>query len=245
MTEIAITCLGSGSALGEGRLWSSILLDEQILLSLPPTAIPQLYRLGKVPTAIDQIFISHRHADHFFGLPFFLLLYVYSYTRNTPLYIIGPAGMEEATARLCDTAWSDPDIMEKLKQRALLAFVEIEEEGEHQAGDISFEAVRMDHFGMDAYGYRITHKGRKIAFTGDTKACRQLDRLIDGADIVITEFTHAVPTDSLGHLDVEAISRLTARVRRQEGIVLATHLSEDPAPIEGLLFCRDGETYLV
>lgn len=226
-------------------MWSSLLLDEQTLLSLPPTTIPQLYRLGKDPTAIDRIFISHRHADHFFGLPFFLLLYLYRYTRDTPLFIIGPAGMEEATARLCDIAWSDPDIMEKLAQRARLSFVEIEEEGEHRAGGIAFEAVQMDHFGMDAYGYRITHKGRKIAFTGDTKACLQLDRLIDGADIVITEFTHAVPTDDPGHMDVDAVKLLTARVRQQGGIVLATHLSEAPAPIEGLLLCRDGETYLV
>jgi ribonuclease BN (tRNA processing enzyme) len=244
MTEIAITCLGSGSALAEGRLWSSLLLDEKILLSLPPTAIPQLYRLGKDPQAIDHIFISHLHADHFFGLPFFLLLYRYRYTRDTPLYIIGPPGMEEATEQLCSAAWPNLE-REELSRRALISFVEIEAEGEFQAGDIGFSTVRMNHFGMDAYGYRFTYNGRKIAFTGDTGACPQLDRLCDGADIAITEFTHAVPSDDPNHLDVETVARLTALLRACGATVLATHMRETPDPIEGLLICRDGGTYLV
>jgi ribonuclease BN (tRNA processing enzyme) len=219
MEKIAITCLGSGSALAKERLWSSLLLDEKILFSLPPTAIFQLYRLGKDPSAIDHIFISHRHADHFFGLPFLILFYRYRYTRDTPLYIIGPKGMEEAT----------------VEQRVPVSFVEIKREGEYQAGEIVFNAVKMEHFGMDAYGYRFTYRGREIAFTGDTEAGPHLDRLLTGADIVITELTHTVPSDDPGHLDVETVSEMVA----------PTHLRETPAPIEGLLICQDGETYLV
>ncbi len=244
MGEIAITCLGSGSALTEGRLWSSLLLDGKVLLSLPPTAISQLYRLGKDPTAIDHIFISHRHADHFFGLPFFLLLYRYRYTRDDPLYIIGPRGMEKATVELCRVAWPDLE-SEDLAQRATVSFVEIGEEGKYQAGGIAFEAVKMKHFGMDAYGYRLTYKGRKIAFTGDTEAGPHLDRLLTGADIVITELTNAVPSDDPGHLDSETVSEMVARLRARGATVLATHLRETPAPIEGLLICQDGETYVV
>jgi len=123
--------------------------------------------------------------------------------------------------------------------------VEIEAEGEFQTGDIGFSTVRMNHFGMDAYGYRFTYNGRKIAFTGDTGACPQLDRLCDGADIAITEFTHAVPSDDPNHLDVETVARLTALLRARGATVLATHMRETPDPIEGLLICRDGETYLV
>jgi len=244
MGEIAITCLGSGSALTEGRLWSSLLLDEKILFSLPPTAIFQLYRLGKDPAAVDHIFISHRHADHFFGLPFLILLYRYRYTRDTPLYIIGPKGMEEATVELCHAAWPDLE-REDLTQRVPVSFVEIKREGEYQAGEIVFNAVKMEHFGMDAYGYRLTYKGREIAFTGDTEAGPHLDRLLAGADIVITELTHAVPSDDPGHLDSETVSEMVARLRARGATVLATHLRETPAPIEGLLICQDGETYLM
>ena len=244
MEKIAFTCLGSGSALSKERLWSSLLLDEKILFSLPPTAIPQLYRLGKDPSAIDHIFISHRHADHFFGLPFLIVLYRYRYTRDTPLYIIGPKGMEKATVELYHAAWPNLE-WKDLTQRVSISFVEIEGEEEYQAGEIAFEAVKMEHFGMDAYGYCFTYKGRKIAFTGDTEVGPHLDRLLARADIAITELTYAVPSDDPGHLDVETVSEMVAQLRAHGAIVLATHLRETPAPIEGLLICRDGETYLV
>lgn len=244
MEKIAFTCLGSGSALSKERLWSSLLLDEKILFSLPPTAISQLYRLGKDPSAIDHIFISHRHADHFFGLPFLIVLYRYRYTRDTPLYIIGPKGMEEATVELCHAAWPNLE-WEDLTQRVSISFVEINGEREYRAGEVVFNAVKMEHFGMDSYGYRFTYRGREIAFTGDTEAGPHLDRLLAGADIVITELTYAVPSDDPGHLDVETVSEMVARLRTRGATVLATHLRETPAPIEGLLICQDGETYLV
>jgi ribonuclease BN (tRNA processing enzyme) len=152
--------------------------------------------------------------------------------------------MEEATVELCHAAW--PDLKrEDLAQRATVSFVEIGEEGKYQAGGIAFETVKMKHFGMDAYGYRFTYKGRKIAFTGDTEAGPHLDRLLAGADIVITELTYAVPSNDPGHLDIETVSEMVAQLRARGAIVLATHLRETPAPIEGLLICRDGETYLV
>ncbi|MCK4681747.1 hypothetical protein KAT59_01815, partial [Candidatus Bipolaricaulota bacterium] len=139
-----------------------------------------------------------------------------------------------------------PDLKkEDLTHRMPVSFVEIEGEGNYQAGKIVFNAVKMEHFGMDAYGYRFTYRGREIAFTGDTEAGPHLDRLLTGADIVITELTHAVPSDDPGHLDTETVSEMVARLRARGATVLATHLRETPAPIEGLLICQDGETYLV
>ena len=244
MERIAVTCLGSGAALGRDRMWSSLLLDGRILLSLPPTVVPQLYRLGKDPTTIDHIFISHCHADHYFGLPFFLLLYHYLYERKPPLYIIGPGGIKEATARLCDLAW--PELRKcGIAPQVPILFVEIEEEGCFQAGDIAFQAVKLEHFGLEAYGYRFAYKGREIVFTGDTGECSQLDRLLDGAQVVILEFTHPDDAEDAGHLNAATVSRLTERLREQGATVLATHLSGEPQSIEGLIICHDGETYLV
>ena len=206
MSRIGITCLGSGAALGRGRGWSSILIDGKILLDLPPTAIPQLYRTGKDISAIDFIFISHFHADHSFGIPFFLLLYHFLLSRDRPLYFIGPQGIAERTKKLCELAW--PEIMKKgLAPRLSLNYVEVKSDGEYRAGELYFHAVRMEHFDLDAYGYRFSYNGHEIAYTGDTGECPQLHRLIEGADIVITEFTYPTPTDDPGHLDVRAAAR--------------------------------------
>ena len=246
MTSIAVTCLGSGAALGKDRFWSSLLLDNRVLLGCPPTAVPQLYRLKKDPTAIDYIFISHCHADHCFGLPFFFLLYAYLYEREEPLYIVGPSGMENTTKKLYDLAW--PDLRKQgVQPHAPIHFVEIKADDTVQAGELIFQALRMTHFNMVSYGYRFVYKGREIAFTGDTGECRQLDRLVDGADLVITEFTHAFDSKDSGHLDADAVARLVKRLAGtpKRPTILATHLAGDPKPIEGLTICRDGETYLV
>jgi ribonuclease BN (tRNA processing enzyme) len=244
MGKIAVTCLGSGAALGGKRLWSSLLLDDRIVLSLPPTSIPQLYRLNKDVRAIDYIFISHRHADHFFGLPFLLLLYCYLYERKDPLYIIGPSGMKEATESLFDLSW--PELKSRgITPRVPLTFVEVDRQGEFRAGELGFRAVRLNHFGAETYGYRFAYKDREIAFTGDTGECAQLHELLDGVDVVVTEFTHAFESEDKGHMDAPAVSRLAKRLTAKGATVLATHLSGEPLPIEGLLICRDGETYIV
>jgi len=244
MEKIAVTCLGAGAALGRQRLWSSLLLDGRIMLSLPPTVIPQLYRLGKTPTAVEHIFISHLHADHHFGLPFFLLLFCYLHERKEPLYIIGPAGIGQASEQLYDLAW--PGLRGAgILPRVPVEYVEVTANGDFAAGSLAFKAVKLRHFDMDAFGYRFAHKGRQIAYTGDTGECPQLERLVDGAEVVITEFTHSLYAEDPGHLNATTVSQLTKRLRAQGATVLATHLSGEPEPIDGLLVCQEGQTLYV
>jgi len=244
MEKIAVTCLGSGAALGQGRFWSSLLVDGTILLELPPTSVPQLFRLGKDPTAIRHVFVSHFHADACFGLPFFLLLFCYLYERRETLYVVGPRGIGEKANELYDLAW--PGLRKSgVVPRVPLAFVEVKDEGRFRAGDLAFEAVRAEHFGMDAFGFRFHCRGRTVAFTGDTGEGPSLDRLLAGADLVIAEFTHTAGHVGEGHLGRAAITRLVERARRSGTTVLATHLGGEPPRIEGLIVARDGETYLV
>ena len=242
MGEIAVTCLGSGAALGENRMWSSLLIDGRILLDLPPTAISQLYRVGADIASIDHVFISHLHGDHAFGIPFFLLLYHFVVTRDQPMYLIGPPGLKQRTNELYQLAW--PELAKHgLPAGLSLRFVEVVDAGDYCAGDLSFTAVPMEHFGLAAYGYRFNHNDRVVAYTGDTGECPQLHTFIAGADIVITELTHPTPADDPGHLDVRAVAQI---VQETKGTVLVTHISGNPSPLNGnVIFCRDGETYVV
>jgi len=239
----SLVCLGSGAALNDGRLYNSLLIGGEILLDLPPTAVPQLHRLGQDLTAINHIFISHLHGDHAFGLPFLLLDYCVRIKREEPLYIIGPSGLEGMTDILCDLAW--PEMRQHgFEPHVPLRYVEVEEEGTYSAGDLEFIAIPMKHFTLDAYGYRFEHRGTTYGYTGDTGECTQIHRLLDGVDVAIMELTHPGEDTSGGHLDKEAVSRLTKRLRCQGATVVATHMSADPGPIEGLLLCEDGQQVL-
>ncbi|HDS28957.1 MAG TPA: ribonuclease Z, partial [Candidatus Acetothermia bacterium] len=199
------------------------MLDGQILLDLPPTAIPRMYRLGMDPTRIEVIFLTHMHADHTFGLPFLLLEYCVRRLRSEPLTIVGPVGIREHTFEMCDLAW--PQLRNNgFGPKVPLRFVEIPEDGSYRANGVAFEAVRMEHFTLDAFGYRLGYKGRKIAYTGDTGASAPLDRLLSGADVALIELTHAHASDDPGHMDLPAFSALAEELLRKGTRVIATHM---------------------
>ena len=242
--QIPLICLGSGAALTDGRDWSSLLIDGRILLDLPPTAIPQLHRLGVDFSQIETVFISHLHADHIFGLPFLLLEYCIRRCRENPMVIIGPSGLEKITHQLCDLAW--PDMREAGFEPCLpLKFVEIPREGSYQAGDLIFSAVPMAHFDLDAFGYRFEHKGRTIGFTGDTGEGAQLKCLLKDVDVAILEMTHPRESDDPGHMNRPAVERLAPWLIAQGSAIFATHMSETPEPIPGVTICEDGKTYWI
>ncbi|UCF10298.1 MAG: ribonuclease Z [Candidatus Bipolaricaulota bacterium] len=222
-----------------------MLLDDRLLLGLPPSAVPEMYRQGKDPAKIGHIFISHLHADHYFGLPFLLLPYrVGILTRETPLQIVGPKGLADATAEVCRYAW--PGIHRKGCLTDLpVVFTEIEERGEGEVGGLRFEAVYTNHFDMLSFGYKIYLGERTIAFTGDTGECEALDRFLEDVSLLITECTHSDPkeTVSAGHLGVDSIRRFAAVLRPRGIPILATHLTSEPPPIEGVTAAQDGGHY--
>jgi ribonuclease Z len=242
--QIPLICLGSGAALTDGRDWSSILIDGRILLDLPPTTIPQLHRLGADLTQIDVVFISHLHADHMFGLPFLLLEYCVRRHRAEPIYIVGPAKIEALTYQLCDLAW--PDLRSGgFEPHVPLKFIEIAEEGDYLAGDLAFSAVSMDHYNLDAFGYRFAYKNRSIGYSGDTGEGTPLTELLKDVDIAILELTHPRESSDPGHMDRPTFIKIAEWLKEQGSSILATHMSETPAPIPGVEICEDGKTYWI
>lgn len=230
--------------MSDGRLWNSFLIDGHILLELPTTSMPQMLKLGIDPTQIGIIFITHLHADHMFGLPFLLLEYCVRRRRTQPLYMVGPTDLEDVTFQLCDLAW--PDLRETgFEPHVPLEFVKVSDEGIYRAGELPFEAVRMDHYGLAAFGYRFRIGGRLLAYSGDTGDTADLDRLYDGADVAIVELTHPTPSKDPGHLDEPTVRRLAASLRERHTTILATHINGSPKPIDGVTFCEDGKTYWI
>lgn len=214
------------------------------MLDLPPTAIPQLHRRGVDFSLIEYVFISHLHADHMFGLPFLLLEYCIRRRRENPMYIIGPPTLEQVTFQLCDLAW--PDLRRVgFEPHIPLEFIEVAEEGIHRAGDLNFMAVPMKHFNMDAFGYRFEYKGRTIGYSGDTGPCSQLYRLLSHVNVAIIELTHSRASNDPGHMDSLSFEKIAQWLVKQGSAVLATHMMDTPAPIDGVEICEDGKTYWI
>ncbi len=73
--------LGCGDAFGSGgRNQSGYLVetaDKLFLLDCGPTSLLMLKRAGFDPRRVDTILLSHLHGDHFGGIAFFFIEYLY------------------------------------------------------------------------------------------------------------------------------------------------------------------------
>jgi ribonuclease BN (tRNA processing enzyme) len=225
--------LGSGNAFAaEGRAFSSFLLNGRYLFDCGPTLLQQLSKSGRSTRDIDAIFISHFHADHFFGLPFFLLDAKYS-GRDKPVTIVGPPGIEQQTERLIALGYRT----ELAKTTFTRNYREVEDGVSDEVADLRYSAARVEHVeALDCFAYRAEADGRAVVYSGDAKLCGGLLRLVQGADVVVLECScKGVEV----HLSPEGVQEVTRHAG--DANVIVTHLdgAAHPNSFEGLIVAED------
>ena len=226
-----ISFLGSSNAFAsEGRYWSSFIVDGKYQFDCPPTLLPQLKQLGVALDDIEVIFISHFHGDHFVGLPFLLLEYMYMTPRTKDLYIVGPPGCEEWLEDFSSRVY--PNITRETSYKRI--YVDATPGKTQTVGDLTFESFPMNHVkadGLKAMGYRVQIGDKTIAYTGDTMFCEEAVELGDGTDVYIVDCTYP---EGAGpeHMGLDDIKVIRERISPETTMVL-THTSSKPA-INGL-----------
>jgi ribonuclease BN (tRNA processing enzyme) len=225
---VHLTFLGTGDAFAShGRFQSGYLIETDkchILMDAGPTVLCAMKRMGVAPANIDIILISHLHGDHFGGLPFLVLEYLWESPRSKPLKIAGPPRLEERTWRLFNTMFpfSSGDV-ERVKRN--LEFVELEPARKARFGKVEVETLRVPHMKRDlCLAFKITIGGKTIAFSGDTGWTEELVSFTAGADLFLCECTYF--ENSLGvHLNYPLLEskRRNFDVKR----MMLTHLGRE------------------
>jgi ribonuclease Z len=229
--------LGSGNAFGaEGRAFSSFLLNGRYLFDCGPTVLQQLRKAGVSHTGIDAVFISHFHADHFFGLPFLFLASRYE-GRTRDITIVGPPGIEERTAGLMSLGY--PHLLDEAPFD--VRFVEVSDGYCENISGLNLAAARVDHVEqLVCFAYRAEPQGRSVVYSGDTTLCEGLLRLSKDAEIIVLECScDGVPV----HLSPEGVAAV-AQHAPQAQIVL-THLDglQEGRAFPGMIVAEDGARY--
>ncbi len=70
---------------------------KRVLLEAGPGVLVEMKRHGIEADSLDVIIISHLHGDHFCGLPFLFLEYMWERPRKRPVIIAGPKNLEKRT----------------------------------------------------------------------------------------------------------------------------------------------------
>jgi ribonuclease BN (tRNA processing enzyme) len=234
--------LGSGNAFASnGNAFSSFLLNGRYLFDCGPTVLQQLRKAGVSSHDVEVVFISHFHADHFFGLPSLLLDGTYT-GRTNDLTIVGPPGVEDHTEQLIKLGY--PGLHKTKPQPFKRRYVEVSDLFVSNLYELAICASRVDHVDeFTCFAYRVQIGGRSVVYSGDSTLCEGLMRLVPGADVIVLECSTMDVPVHLGPAGVAAIKRMA----RPEAQIIVTHLDDAPHPdnYHGLTVAQDLWRYRV
>ena len=238
--------LGTGTAFNlDGRgsqcIWFEPGGQSPFLVDAGPTAMSALLRTRLDAQALDRLFVTHLHGDHIAGWPFLLLHLVMLGRRTRPFEVFGPVGTEERLDRLARLCFEDVFAKQAFEVRYRELPVEARSDIAVCAG-LQLDVLPVDHH-PSSIGLRFHVDGHRIAVSGDTGWCPNLEALAMGSDVSILECTSTAPGIRT-HLSLEQIR--SGRERLGPGEVLLVHLSDEVAedlainPIPGVIAAYDG-----
>ena len=219
--------IGSGDAFGSGGRFNTcfhVIGDQaNFLIDCGASSLIALKTNNIVLNDIQTIFITHFHADHFGGIPFFILDAQFHSKRSEPLTIIGPQGLEEWYERVMETAFPGSS---KTNQRFSLSLVELKPEQTVTVNDVSARPCRVNHgtSGGPAYAYRFEVENHSIAYTGDTEWVDELVEVGTGVDLLISE-AYFFEKRVRHHLDLASLIEHLPRMHPKR--LVLTHMSID------------------
>ena len=228
--------------------------SQRVLLDCGRGTVIRMAQLGIPLGAVDKVFLSHFHSDHYAGL-FDLLMtgtipQPYA-NRKCPLDVFGPPGVEDIEeggniiARpdrkiRTDDNEIDPDHMRIIAH-------EYAEGSVYDEGGLSIIAIEVDHgeFIKPAYAFRVEYAGHVFVHSHDTRYNENLIAQAQNADVFVHEVAAAreetmaqypgirVALDH--HATPEEVGRVFAQTRPK--LAMLTHLvllPPDPMPINAV-----------
>jgi ribonuclease BN (tRNA processing enzyme) len=218
--------LGCGDAFGSGgRNQSAYLVearDRLFLLDCGPTTLLAMKRGGFDPRRLDAIFLSHLHGDHFAGIPFFFIEYLYLKPRDNPLTIAGPPGTEERIRRLYGIMYGSGKTEIEFPP---VSFVILNPERPQSIAAIEVFPFRVPHQTHDvSLGLKVTYEGKQILFSGDSAWTDAFIRHAGGVDLFLCECSFFNEQPGM-HLSYHALEAHLARLKCKK--LVLTHLGED------------------
>jgi ribonuclease Z len=196
--DLDVVFLGTAASMPTAQRGPAALLvrrgSERLLFDCGEGTQRQLQRSAIGHPDLQEIFLSHFHADHFLGLPGMLKTFALRGRDETPLTVYGPRGLRELFNRLRPFLGRLP---------YPLTLVELEVGERLERGDYAIEGFAVEH-GSEALGYALTEAERPGRF--DVAAADELGvpdgpargRLQSGEEVTLESGRTVTPADVLG-----------------------------------------------
>jgi ribonuclease BN (tRNA processing enzyme) len=198
-----LTVVGSSPAWpNPGGAQSGYLVEGpgRLLLDCGPGVLSKLRTAAPWPD-LDAIAISHFHLDHWGDLvPWVWGLMVGPAQKEDPPELwVQPGGKDEL--RALGGRLGMPDMFEQTFQVR-----EYAEDETFRAAGLEVRPLRLPHYTLQTYGFRVTNGARSLAYSGDSGPSERLAELARGCDLFICEATlerSELDGEPRGHLTAE------------------------------------------
>lgn len=224
---LSLQFIGCGDAFASGGRFNTCfhLVGKRtnLLIDCGASSLVAMKQLGVDRNAIAMIVITHFHADHFGGVPFFILDAQFFSKRREPLTIVGPIGLEVWYARVMETAFPGSSLA---AQKFEVRLVEIAAGGSLVVGEVKVSAYQAVHGPPDGpyLAVRIEAEERSVAYTGDTEWTPALIPAALNADLFIAE-AYFRDKAILTHLSLNTIEANLDQLCPKR--LVLTHMSDD------------------
>ena len=203
--KLHVITVGTGSPnVNPRRVQSSLAVIADgvfILIDAGAGSAQQADLIGLPLSDLNAVFLTHLHSDHMADLPL-VASKGWRFGRTKPLHTYGPIGTEEMIAGFnqahhLDREYRHVNIKTVSAPLSIAAPIghDTESPGLTEkkmviqfSNGLKVFAFSVEHAPVDpAFGYRIEYRDRVIVISGDTRACENMTRQAQGADILFHE----------------------------------------------------------
>lgn len=194
-------------AVGTSCTWfkrnnTSFIIDDKILFDTPSGSYKDIIKKIDI-FKLDGIIISHFHADHFGDFQVFATRFMRESEkqgRTEKLKVFGPKGIVDKLIAINKLLFGADDECNPDLFKSKIDFVEVENGDEFELSGYKVKTYEVDHGRAYCLGFSFEdEKGKVVSFSGDTRECDNLHKMLEKSDVALVDMAAPVPAKT--HLD--------------------------------------------